>query len=329
MAGELFGAYAQVGKETTHGTLVAATRRMYFTDPVPPSPGREVRQHRFSTGTRQAVRATTVGPQNPAFTLEQQLSPSEILELLLCTVKGGVTPTTPGGGVNSRDWTFTPGATLDSQSWEIHDGARGWKLAGVYGNSLKIAGNANGPNTVTAELFGLDLTQAAPTGALAERVPDFFEGWESAIYVDAFGGTPGTTVKADLLVNWDVTISNNLARKFLANNVNRADALVAGEVGVEAVLTFEAASADALTEYTNAQAATERLVRLEFGNNEVIEAALKKFVRIDIPGAWEFTDLGGSDAGTRVYQATLKALYDATNAFMLQVVARNIRTAAY
>jgi hypothetical protein len=71
------------------------------------------------------------------------------------------------------------------------------------------------------------------------------------------------------------------------------------------------------------------LVRVEFGQNEVISGADKKFVTVDIPGAWEAVDLGGTDEGTRAYEMSLQYIYDTTNLFGLQIRAQNARTTAY
>jgi hypothetical protein len=100
-------------------------------------------------------------------------------------------------------------------------------------------------------------------------------------------------------------------------------------LGIKAKLTFEAAAATALTEFNNWNAGTRRLVRLFFGDNEIIDGGDKKFVTIDLPGAWEATDLGGNDEGTRTYEMSLDYVYDVTNAYGVQIRAQNARAAAY
>jgi hypothetical protein len=160
-------------------------------------------------------------------------------------------------------------------------------------------------------------------------VPDFIEGWETKLYVDAFGGVPGSTNLAGTLINWDITLSNGLARKYFAGNTLDAGGLSVGEVAIDATLTFEAAPAATKTEYDNWDAVTKRLLRLEFGQNEVISTVYKKFVTLDLPGAWSAVDLTGEDEGTRTYQFKLQAIYDSVNAFSFQVRAQNARAAAW
>jgi hypothetical protein len=327
MSGQLWNSVFQIGKETTAGTAVAATRKMYFREGDSKlALTRAPRPHKFATGTRDNQRAFTVGPTEVSGSLVMPLSASEIIELLLGGVRGGVTPT---GSGTAKLWTFTPGTALDSLSIRWHDGARPWVGAGCLINKLKISGDVKNETLVTAEVIGRSLTQTALTGSLNDRIPDFIEGWETKIYIDSFGGTAGSTLVSDALINWEIELDNMIARKYYANNSINAGGLSIGELGVKAKLTFEASTAMALTEYNNWNAATRRLVRLFFGDNEVIDGSDKKFVTVDLPGAWETVDLGGTDEGTRTYEMSLDYVYDVTNAFGLQIRAQNARATAY
>lgn len=326
MAGELWRRIFQIGKETTYGTAVAATRIMYFGEDSGLTKEREPRPHRFATGSRSGVRDFTLGPSVVGGTVSMPLSASEIIELLLLGVQGGVTPT---GGGTPKLWTFVPGTSLESATLEYNDGAVARRAYGVHVDALTFTGSANGPNEVSATLFGKELEAQALTGALTHRVPDFIEGWETKLYIDAFGGTAGTTNIAATLINWDVSFGNQLARKYFADNTNTTGAVTTGEIEVTANLTFEASASQSATEFTNWLAATKRLVRLEFGQNVVISGGDKKFVTIDIPGAWSAYDLGQTDENTRAYQLTLQYVYDTTNAYGIQIRAQNARSAAW
>lgn len=326
MAGELWRSTFQIGKETTPGTTVAATRKMYFEPDSRLSRERTARPHRFATGTRDNVRAFTLGPTTVGGTVKMPLSASEIIELLLMAIKGGVTPT---GAGTAKLWTFTPGTSLDAATLEWDDGARAWEAGGCLVNKLKFSGNVKDANMVEAEVFAMNMALASLTGSLTDRVPDFIEGWETKLFVDAYGGTPGSTQVTGTLINWDVEMDNKLGRKYFAANTLDAGGITVGEIEIKAKLTFEASPAAAATEFSNWDGVTERLVRLDFGNNEVIDGADKKFVTVDVPGAWDAFDLGGTDEGTRVYELGLQYVYDLTNAFGLQVRAQNARTAAF
>ncbi len=328
MSDELWRGYSQIGKETTAGTTVAATRRMYFEiDTLMFQNQREPRPYRFATATRDNVRAFTIGPDVVAGKLSIPMDSREIVELLLLGINGGVTPV--AGTAPTQTWTFTPGTTLDSATIEWHDGARGWDVGGCRVDKLKISGSANGENKVEADVFGMNITQATPTASLTEATPTFFEGWESKCYIDAFEGTPGTTQITTTLINWEVEIANNLVRQYFADNTNSVGAITISELEVTAKLLVRATSAQSLTEFNNFEAATKRLVRLEFGDNELLEGSNNTIVQVDLPGAWSAVDLGQANENSRAYELSLQYVYDPTNAFGLQIVARNDRATAW
>jgi hypothetical protein len=287
---------------------------------------RAARPHKFATGSRDNVRAFTLGPTTVGGPLKLPLSASEIIELLLMGIKGGVTPT---GAGTTKLWTFTPGTSVDAATLEWNDGAAAWEAGGCYVNKLKISGNVKEETSVEAEVFGMNLAAAALTGALTDRTPDFIEGWETKLFIDAYGGTAGTTQVTGTLINWEVEIDNQMGRKYFAANTLDVGALTIGELAVKAKLTFEASAPAAATEFANWDSVTERLVRLDFGNNEVIETTNKKFVTVDLPGAWDAFDLGGTDEGTRTYELGLQYVYDVTNAFGLQIRCQNARATAF
>lgn len=329
MAGEIWRSTTQVAVETTPGTPVTtSTRRLYLQEPVF-EPNREGRLHKFATGTRDNTRAHTLGPQAVSGKASLPMSADEIVELLLLGVKGAVTPTTVD--TTARLWTFVPGSTaLDAASIKWDDGANVWIAAGCHVDQLTFKGAANEEHMIEAEFFARSLAAGTLTGALAERVPRFHEGWETQMFIEAFAGTPGTTVKAGVLVNWEVSIKNNLSRKYYADNSNVAGGVTIGELEVEAKLTLEASDSDALAEFNNWAAGTKRLVRLQFGNNELAGAATAKYlVSIDLPIAWTAIKLGEVDENTRVYELTGSYVYDPTNLFGVQIRAQNQRATAW
>jgi hypothetical protein len=332
MAGELFEGVVQFGKQTVSGTTVPATRKMYYMEPVLTFE-RAPRPKSFMVQSRQDVRGVTAGPKVVGGSLRQDVSSEEMVELLLMGVQGAVTPSTPAMATNTRDWEFTPSSTLDMVTVEWDDGAREWEANTVHANQLTIAGDVDGENTITAELFGLDMVTAALTGALSDRTPVYHEGWEAQLYIDAFGAAPFTTAMPDLMKSWNIVYNNNLGRKYLANNTLAQKRSVPAPITVTASITIEASEAQAATEFANWNQAganpTKRVLGFEFGNNETIETTFKRRVRVAIPGSWTAFDLGATDAGTRMYALSYQYVYDPTNAFGIKYYLRNGRSTAY
>jgi hypothetical protein len=327
MPGESWQQLYQIGKEVTEGTAVAATRKLYGTGDLTRT--RDVQLIKVSSGTRDNQRDVKLRSVQAGGTFTQPLSNDEIIELLLGTIQ-----TSPGivTALGASTWTFKPtlASPPDPQTWEWFDGYRNWQQRGVRIDQLKISGTVGGDTTVAATLFGREMITAAQTAALADRVPNFIEGWETKLYIDAFGATPGTTNVPGTMLAWDVTINNHLGRKYYADNTTATGGVVLGALDIAADITLEA-NASALTEYTNRDTPTKRLVRLEFGNNGAVlgTSALKPLVSIDIPGAWTAIDLTPEDNGTKVYKFSYQYIYDVTNAFAVQFKVQTTRTTGY
>jgi hypothetical protein len=307
---------------------------MYFrTEDSRLSREHEPRPYRFATGTRDNVRGFTLGPQVAGGTVSLPMSSSEIIEPLLMSVRGGVTPSTPGGATLARLWEFEPsgagGSTaLDSATIEWHDGARAWAEHGCYGNTIRFAGAANGEHIVTCELFGTALELETLTPALADRTPDFISGWETSFYIDDIEGPARTTEEPCVLLSWDVTIGNNLGRKYGAHASQQACAITVGELTCESTLTVEASDAVVAAEFANWIAPTPRLVTIVFGTQE-IETGQNAEVVLVLPLYWTAFDLGQSADGTRVYELRGTYLYSSSLGYGVQVACKNARTTAW
>ena len=170
MSGELWRSYFQIAKETTPGTTVAATRRMYFDiDGSRLSRDRDARAHRFATGSRDNVRAFTLGPTVVGGTLKMPLSASELVELLLMTLAGGVTPADSDPVFL---WTFTPGNTLDPATLEWYDGARAWEAVTVASGIASRQGSPASPGPVSAgPMSGEPASKPVSIGSASRKPP--------------------------------------------------------------------------------------------------------------------------------------------------------------
>lgn len=89
MSGELWREVVYAGKETTAGSTVIPTRKLYLMD-VSLTRERAPRPHKFATGTRDNQRAFTLGPAVAGGAAKQSVSADENLEWLLCGLKGNV-----------------------------------------------------------------------------------------------------------------------------------------------------------------------------------------------------------------------------------------------
>ena len=328
MAGESFREIWQIAKEATYGTIVPATRQLSGDPSGHLNRTRANHEIRVSTGTRDNVRGNKPRAVTAGGAFSQAFDADEIIELFLAAIQGGVTPTTALG---ASTWVFTPSTTLDSQVWEWFDGYNGWVESGVYIDTLKFSWSAaaNGDTKVEATLFGKDRVPQTITAALTTRSPIWMEGWETLVYLDALGGTAGTTLFGKA-ISGTLTLTNKLGRKYFANNTLATAAVPFGEFGCSGDLIIEADTAG-MVEYTNWDSSIDRLIRLSHGNNGAVlgTSTLKRVINHDIPCTWTAFDLGALDAGTRVLKGSFNYKYDATNAFSYKATVVSSRAAAY
>ena len=332
MSGELWREIVQMGQESTPGTPVAATRKVYLMN-VSATKERASRPKRFAVGRRDNVLDHRQGPVGAGGSIEFDMSGAEAVEWFLLGLEGGVTPTQPIGATTAQRWVFTPGGTtLDSATIERNDGANVQQLQGVRVNRMTIRGSTREANTVVCELFATDRDDTFPalTGGLTDRVPSYFEGWQTNFYVTGFGGTAGAGQVSDALISWEVVINNNLARRYFARDSLAASRVDTGVMDVTATVTLDASAATYLSEVADWLADTKRLVRLEFlGPADGIETGFREYVTVDLPGAWTSPDLNQADENARAGRFPLQYVYDPTNAYGIQVTAQNDRATAY
>lgn len=274
------------------------------------------------------MRGHTQGPVEAGGSVSVPVSADELIEFLLMGVQGGVTPTVVGP---SQLWTFKPGLTLDSATIERNDGARTQRLVGTNVNQLTIAGTVAGENLATMELFSQNREEGITlTTALADRTPTFMEGWQTNVYIDNFGGTAGTTILTGALVEWNITINNQMGRVYTANNTLAASAVSIGELEISASFRMLATSAAVATEIANWDADTKRLIRLEFlGPANEIGGSARRYVTIDLPGSWTSPDTNQDENGIRSWSFPFQYVYDPALAAGIAVRCNNARTVAW
>jgi hypothetical protein len=212
------------------------------------------------------------------------------------SMKGAVTPTTPGGATNARLWTFPVGAALDMATIEWQSALNGswFRGNGYLINEFTIQGSANGNNRMTATLFGAGLTEmdgvgsnpAAPTPLADRTYPAPVQGFEVMMAIDALSATPGTTDVPLFVVDWNITFSRNMEREYAGQNSRNAAAVNMGMFKVSrAQITVRPARAEALAEYKNWRNNVGRIIELTFGNNIVLDTGVPEIQSLVATGA--------------------------------------------
>jgi len=191
-----------------------------------------------------------------------------------------------------------------------------FNLSGNPGESVMIASEWRGRQTSNSSF-----TTAATLPTVEEIL--FSKG---KIYIDAEGGTIGTTQVTNTWLNFNLDVTTGL-KGIATGDGNKYFSFVKG-VTPEAVLTvtFEN-NASATTEKTNWENGTARLIRLLFVGTAFTTSGTyaNKTLIVDLAGKWEdFT--GGDDDGNDTVTGVFRARYNTTAALFGQFVVANLLT---
>lgn len=159
-----------IGKETTEGTAVAASKQLQSTS-LMVAPEVEVNMFRANGSEYDTV--AQKGKEWSSVAVDGTFNFVDIVYLLSGLVKGGITPS--ADGTNGKVWAFTPSDTIDTFTVDYGDSVEAERAAGVFFDSLQININRSS-TTVSGTGIGRILTYAAtlevgPT-LLAQQVLD-------------------------------------------------------------------------------------------------------------------------------------------------------------
>lgn len=309
-----------IGAETTWGTTVARTK---FLELVKGGDGIDLEEAMILTNSISNIGFdTTKHYAQGAITAGGPMifeMPQEGAELILKNAFGAVATSTPGGGVNSRDHTFTISDALPAGlSVEIHKDAPGgspsYLFAGCKVNQLQFQIGLDDRLRCTATIVAKDVTKVAKSAeTLPTRRPFHF--------VD---GTLKWNTAAVNVSEAQITLNNQLdvERRFIGTR-NIAEPIRSGNK-ILATATFTA-EFESIVHFDDWRAGTSRVLELIF-EGEIIEGVLKYHLQL-------LMNLGRitkampliSDEGRVTYEITAQGFRDATDK-ELKAVLRNTVT---
>lgn len=193
----------QLGKETTWGTAVAATAILMGLTNVSFDPQDETYQSPELGVMYPSPHAAEV-KQSASVQLECEGTYEDLL-YALHGIFGSVSPT----GTNPYTWTYsaptTSAATPQKYSLEITDSASPYVVKGGVLTKLNVKGVNAGIWTWNADLIGKTVATVTPA-SLSRRTVEIIRGGDTALYVDAVGGTMGSTAVTATLLEWELEV---------------------------------------------------------------------------------------------------------------------------
>jgi len=314
----------QMGRETVAGTAVAATTA-WWGNGVPQNDTetvfKEVDWGRLSPSLEsyRPFKAASFPFEETEATFEQLL---HIGEAGIKTVGSGASD---GAGTGKIYAYVFPGASIPSiktYTLEGGDNQQMEELEYCFVSDFTLAGAVKEAWKVSANWIGKQITKSTFTPAISYPTVETILFQRTKLFIDAAGGTIGTTNKANTLLKASLNYTTGLIPKFTGDDNLAFQFLQSITPEVELELTFEH-DGTAVAEKDAAEAQTVRLIRLKAeGSNTATPgtAYSKKTMIIDVAGKWEKFDKIDEMDGNDIVSGVLKVGYDSTSALFGQLL---------
>lgn len=319
---------SQIGVEGTVGSIATATVQLNGALSMTDERQRELRDERRAS----------MGGSNTYDDLSYQSTGRytgrcvvrELPYFLASSIDGTITPTTPGG-TTPRLWTFTQPLTtipaLKSLSSYSGDNTQALVSLGTYTRQIVIRGTDTAVWTIEAELLGRELTtgtfasiSALTGGALLDQ--SSVKNLLSKLYIDAQGGTIGSTQKTQTSYSFVWTWNSGIAPDYTMDaTLDMTDIQRDAPTCTLEIITKW--NSNAVTEFGHWRSGAVRLVRVE-NEGSTIESTYKRRIRLD--GAYVytgFTPLDNERDGTTLGRLTLTAVEDPDYTKKVEVTVQN------
>lgn len=320
----------QAALETTRGTAITATRKLYAQ--ISPSYSRPLATFTDQSGTFANRRRIAYGRQQVGFSCTDVGTFEDLGWWLQLAMKGGVTG---GAGPTAYTYVFTPNLTADdlkSMTLEFGEPANGYKSTQVMCNSFTIRGDSDSDTEPAwmyeAEMLGRDIVSIGSSFTnLSDRTTEVILTRGTKVYIqnsDTF-----TTELSGRVISFSFTGTNNVAMKaYIEDELSMAaDKVARGERTFDCEFTMEF-DGDSGTgqEFANLRNATgvKRYVRIERTGTQLVAGppAVTKKATIDMIGYLTSISWGDRD-GAMTATYGISGFYDAVAGFDAKITVVN------
>lgn len=315
----------QVGLETTRGTAVAADKKLVGSLTMTPN----VTWHRpiDERNSLAEFRRSIAVAQMTRLRYEADATYHQLADILSMAVKGAITPTTPGGGTNSRDWTFTPTLTAkqvqDAYTFEYGDDIQTWESAFTIIENLELSIALNEVVTLRADMFAKFAAKTTFTASISDPTVTEVVANNAKIYIDGTYANLGTTQQASLLAGATIRLPNGVTPVKYADGDLEFSSVSEQRRHLEIEMDLISSTA-AITEYDAYVAGTDRAIRIELVG-PVIEGSLNYTLTIDAFGKYVTEpDVWGERDGEDIMRLVLHSHEDASGNEFSFVVRNNV-----
>ena len=305
----------QIGKESVWGTSVPATAVFGGVEDVTIKPMITNTQRRYLRGDYAPAHAVVQTDTRGKAMLAGDFTYEDMPMILNSAIKGAVTGSVTDTSAYTYAFPFplTASPALEPRTLEAYDGQQEYELTSGLVESFTLSGDATVDGVVkfSANWIGPAATKQSLTGALSARAVNPLACGNVKLYIDALGGTIGTTVKADTLISWQYTYTTGIHLKKFQTGTLAPSQFGYGLPSAQLVVTAEFNSV-AVAELDAHIAGTGRLYKL-LGEGGLAGSSTAKYT-LDLQTAGDITDISDlwtDRDGNTTMQLTIKNRYDA------------------
>jgi hypothetical protein len=314
----------QVGKETTPGTAVAATKKLSAMS-FDPSPSVEISTFKPS-GSKYATLTAQIYEQVD-FDVAGQPTYTEIIYALASLITNP-SPTTPAGGTTSKQWLFESAQsgpdTPATYTAEVGSTQRGHQFTNAIVNELSLGFSKTGEPEMSGSGFGRALTDpftlttaGLSTIALVPVLPT-----QVNVYSEATAAaltTPTNRLTRDFEWTWSLG-----GRYSPVRVLNAANSSFETQVEAEPELTMgltTSVDTQGMGFLADLRAGTPRFIAMR-ATGAIIETTVPYTLSVDTCAAITDTDGFDDTDGSRTVGWSFTGLYDGTwgKAFSIKVI---------
>ena len=327
----------QLGKETTAGTLVAATTRWRGMGVIKDL--REVEETVEEIGILGGADRTDVVKLGAQIDLAATPLTFEQFPYLLAMAFGGpVTGTADGVGTDKIYTTTIPTTaqpTLTHYSLEGGDNFEVETVEYCYCTKFSIVGAPGKPVTMSATLMGRQAAYKSGgfTGAAIVPAVENALFQKSKVYLDAISGTAGTTQVANAVLGYKIDFDIPIVAKYTADGNLTFSFPVYTEHTIKGEITFEHDSAVSGTSSgakVDWRAQTPKLLQLKIEGSNVATGGTtyqKRTVIFNLPIKWKVADPLSDQNKNDTIKMQFRSRYNTTAATAGQIIVVNELTA--
>ena len=330
----------QVGKESTDGTAVAATRRILTKGATYRHlETQEMFEGQLSGVLSRSVTAPVITREHTQLEISTDLDFNQVLLPLLSGVKGGVTSSIPGSG-EARLWTFAPSQTapsVDPYTIEmvVDDGDAKQQIEAPFGvtTSFEITGGVDAVPQITWSMDARKSVQSTYTSGIALPAVKFASNLRWQMSLDTTWANLGTTNINGQVYGFTWGQSALVMPQYYLQNRDALDF-----AGVEAQMrttdlaieaTFDTGGSNLYeTEIAAKASGSTRFIQLRLLGAAFASPDNGRYHTIDLKGSFvhaddSMQDLGADRDGNSVVSLHLVSQYDSTSGQDVEYVVEN------